>query len=115
MIAPMVFLAVGIALGPGAVIAQVDPPRAPGQSAFTALDADRDGSISRIEAAALPSLNTQFTLMDQNRNGALEPAEFARFEMLDPGDRDTRTPPPLGSTPPPEGSTPPPDGSMPPP
>jgi hypothetical protein len=49
---------------------------------LNALDADRDGSISRAEAAANPGLATQFVTLDSNTNGALEPAEFARFETL---------------------------------
>ena len=80
------------------------------QASLTTLDTNRDGSVSRVEATALSSLDAQFDLLDENRNGALEPAEFARFEELDRAE-----PPPLGSTPPRGTPLPPPDGSTPPP
>jgi hypothetical protein len=140
MVVPMIFFTAGLTLASsGVVVAQTEVPRAPGQSAFTALDQDKDGSISHIEATSNASLSAQFTLLDENRNGALEPAEFARFETLGaettpgtPASPDTgtppgmsgtlrnpppntSTPPPLGTTPPPDSSTPPPDGSEPPP
>ena len=110
---------------------QTDPP-----SALGALDANRDGSISLDEAGTNPRLTRHFMTLDQNANGALEPAEFARFETLGaastrgtPGSPSspgspapaTGTPPassttaPAGATPPPSGSTPAPSGSTPPP
>lgn len=138
MVVPLIFFTAGLTLASsGVVVAQVSVPRQPGESSFTALDHNKDGSISRIEATSHRSLSEQFTLLDQNQNGALEPAEFARFETLGaettpgtPGDTgappgmsgtlrnpppNTSTPPPLGATPPPDSSTPPPDGSTPPP
>lgn len=48
--------------------------------ALTTLDTDKDGSVSRMEAEANKELNKQFPTLDRNHNGALEPAEFARFE-----------------------------------
>jgi hypothetical protein len=117
MLVPLVFLTAGLTLASGGVaVAQSSPDRAPGQTSLTALDADKDGSISRIEATALPSLSADFTLLDQNRNGALEPAEFAQFETL--GAETTKGNPaeppvtPPGTSPPPD-STPP--GKVPPP
>ena len=125
MIVPLVFFTAGLTLASGGTaVAQTAPPRAPGQTSMQALDTNRDGSISRIEATSLPSLSAQFRLLDQNQNGALEPAEFARFETLGaetppgepPGNPPAGTrPPPLGSTPPPDSTTPAPDGSRPPP
>ena len=140
MVVPMILFTAGLTLASsGVVVAQVSVPRAPGESTFTALDRNKDGSISAIEATSHRSLSDQFTLLDQNQNGALEPAEFARFETLGaettpgtPASPDTgtprgmsgtlrnpppntSTPPPLGSTPPPDSSTPPPNGSTPPP
>lgn len=46
-----------------------------------ALDTDRDGSISAKEAQAVPELAKEFGELDRNGDGALEPAEFARFEQ----------------------------------
>lgn len=83
------------------------------------LDANHDGSISPTEAQSNPALSGQFLLLDINGDGALEPAEFARFEMTGAattrGTPGTTVPPPMGSTPPPMGTTPPPNGSTPPP
>jgi hypothetical protein len=138
MVVPMIFFTAGLTLASsGIAVAQNSAPRAPGQTAFSALDQNKDGSISRIEATSDQSLGAQFTLLDQNQDGALEPAEFARFETLGaetspgtPADAgaprgmsgtlstpppNTGTPPPSGSTPPPSGSTPPPDSGSPPP
>jgi hypothetical protein len=59
----------------------VPPAGTTGQDApLQSLDTDRDGSISMQEAARNPGLSAQFLTLDKNGNGALEPAEFARFE-----------------------------------
>lgn len=120
----------------GAALAQIPAPMgpAPGRTQLGTLDTDRDGSISRTEATINPSLSAQFPMLDRNSNGALEPAEFARFESEAGMGRvpaapnppaslqlDTNTPapmttpPPMTSTPPPLKSTPPPLGTSPPP
>jgi hypothetical protein len=75
----------------------VPPPGATGQDAsLRALDADRDGTISMQEANRNQTLSGQFLTLDRNGNGALEPAEFARFEA-------GGTAPNAGSTTPPAG------------
>jgi hypothetical protein len=104
MIVPLVFFTAGLTLASasGVAVAQAPP--------LGTLDTNRDGSVSRIEATALPSLDAQFTLLDENQNGALEPAEFARYEELD-----RESTPPLGTTPRRGTPFPPPDGSTPPP
>jgi hypothetical protein len=120
-------LPAGLALASGLELAQAPtaPTPAPGQTSLTALDTDKDGSISRLEARWDPALSAQFPTLDRNGNGALEPAEFARFETLGaestPGDTSPpRGPggfaaPPLNSIPPPLGTSEPPTGASPPP
>lgn len=68
-------LPAGLALAGTLEVAQ-----GPRQDAMTELDTDRNGSISRAEASANPELDARFQVLDRNTNGALEPAEFARFE-----------------------------------
>jgi len=51
-------------------------------STLSGLDVDRDGSVSRAEAVLNPTLTRLFSALDANTNGALEPAEFARFEAI---------------------------------
>ena len=45
------------------------------------LDADQDGKISPEEAAALPALSDQWTVLDANADGMLDQAEFAKMEV----------------------------------
>jgi hypothetical protein len=137
----LALLPASLILASGLQVAQspAPPERVPGQSALGALDADRDGSISPVEAQANPALSAQFPALDQNTNGALEPAEFARFDATAPPPAGAaprhflapsisipppldRIPPPMGVSPPPTGASPPatgtsptPDGSSPPP
>jgi hypothetical protein len=109
----LVFSGAALTQSPGVAGPATDPP-----STLGALDTDRDGSISPAEAAQNPGLAGQFLSLDANFNGALEPAEFARFETLgadstrgtpgapgspgSPAPRDTITPPPpLTGGPPP--------------
>lgn len=127
----LIFSGAALTQSPGTASAPaVDPPQTLG-----ALDADRDGSVSRAEASQNPGLAGQFATLDANGNGALEPAEFSRFETLgadstfgapgapgspgapqNPAARSTVTPPPpMTGTPPPNTGTPPPDSSTPPP
>lgn len=99
------------------------------------LDTDRDGTIDRQEAASSAALASQFTTLDSNRNGALEPAEFSRFEATggattpapgapgsprSPGVPGDTVPQPGGKAPPatsapPSGASPAPDTTTPPP
>ena len=121
-------LPAGLALASGLELAQAPtaPTPAPGQTALTALDTDKDGSISRLEARWDPALSTQFNALDRNANGALEPAEFARFETLGAESTPGSSPPPsrgpggfvappLNSVPPPLGTSEPPTGTSSPP
>lgn len=133
-------LAVGAAalLLAGQGAAQTPAPSvAPGTvdpNSLVSLDRDRDGSISRAEAASNSSLSSQFLTLDANGNGALESAEFSRFESTGTTNGtgstigtpywppNTITPPPpmtptpvpptvpSGTSPAPSGSTTPPGG-----
>jgi hypothetical protein len=117
-------LPAGLALASGLELAQAPTPD-PGQTTLSALDTDRDGSISRIEAQMHPGLAAQFPTLDRNANGALEPAEFARFETLGaettpgtaapPSPRGGFVSPPLNQVPPPLSTEEPPTGTSPPP
>ena len=51
------------------------------QTSYKDLDADQDGNISPEEAAALPALNDQWTVLDANADGMLDQAEFAKMEV----------------------------------
>lgn len=48
---------------------------------FSKIDTDSSGTISKEEAAALPALTDQWTNLDSNMDGALDEAEFAKFEL----------------------------------
>ena len=51
---------------------------------FSLVDADKSGSISKKEAAVVPSLSKQWDNYDSNTDGKLDEAEFARFELAEP-------------------------------
>lgn len=86
-------------------LASVASAQAPAPT-MNSLDTDRDGSLSRYEASAVPGLVGQFQTLDANQNGALESAEFSRFESTGagataPAGGTLTPPPPMGATPPP--------------
>lgn len=49
-----------------------------GKDAFTALDTDDDGMISKDEARRDAALFKTFDKVDEDRNDQMDPAEFAR-------------------------------------
>ncbi|MEJ2687729.1 MAG: EF-hand domain-containing protein [Gammaproteobacteria bacterium] len=51
-----------------------------GGTAFSKLDANHDGKISKQEAAADPALEAHFSQADTNKDGTLEQGEFAAME-----------------------------------
>ncbi len=51
---------------------------------FNQLDADKDGAISKAEAASAPALNDLWDTYDSNEDGKLDEAEFSRFEVAVP-------------------------------
>lgn len=128
----LIFSGAALTQSPGAGMSPPAPAANPPRT-LGALDANRDGSVSREEAAQNAGLAGQFPVLDANANGALEPAEFSRFESLGaesttgtsaapdrtapstPPPRSTVTPPPpLTGTPPPQTATPPPASAPPP-
>ena len=48
--------------------------------AFAKLDADKDGNISKKEAAKDKGLTAKWATLDMNKDGKLDPGEFAAFE-----------------------------------
>jgi hypothetical protein len=46
------------------------------QGAFTALDRNGDGMISRVEALGDPEIHKRFAAFDRDRDGALSPPEY---------------------------------------
>ncbi len=83
----------------GAAFAQSTPPpsgsttkspgSAPGSSTavmeYSRLDKDKDGMISKKEAASNKSLTAQWSTLDVNKDSKLDEAEFAQFEAETPG------------------------------
>lgn len=55
---------------------------------WKALDKDANGIISDVEAAQRSELFTRFHELDANRNGQIEAAELARFEIEAPREAD---------------------------
>jgi hypothetical protein len=50
---------------------------------YTDLDLNEDGAISKVEATAMPGLSDKWDALDQNADGMLDPAEFAKLETMD--------------------------------
>jgi len=66
-----------------APITSPNPPPPPAASTakptLQALDKNRDGSISKDEAATDPELAKMFGQLDRNRDGKLDSGEFANY------------------------------------
>lgn len=52
----------------------------PMSKAFKAADVNGDGKVSRDEARQVTGLMEQFDTCDKNKDGMLEPAEFATMK-----------------------------------
>lgn len=59
----------------------ISPSGASGSSEYTKLDKDKDGNISRKESVANKDLSKKWDRLDVNKDGKLDTAEFAAFEI----------------------------------
>jgi hypothetical protein len=80
---------VAIAACAGLATAQTSPstPSTPSTStsggsgeAFTRLDSDKDGMVSKKEASKNKELTSKWDTLDTNKDGKLDQGEFAAFE-----------------------------------
>lgn len=94
----MPLAALAATLACGAVLAQTSPPTSPSPGSttdsissdtkssglagveYTKIDKDKDGTLSKKEAAANKELTKQWVTLDVNKDGKLDEAEFAQFE-----------------------------------
>jgi EF hand len=53
------------------------PDRATIEAAFARADANKDGLLTKDEAARLPAIAAKFAQLDVNKDGMLNPEEFA--------------------------------------
>jgi hypothetical protein len=61
--------------------ASVSPPPSPASAAaFSQIDTDRDGVISKQEASSFSAVEVIFDDADANRDGALDADEFSRTQ-----------------------------------
>ena len=65
---------------------------------FAKLDADGDGTISRLEALKDPEVLRTFRRADANKDGRLDPREFATAQMLSRLERPASDPKPRLAT-----------------
>lgn len=56
------------------------------QTTWADLDADKDGSLSKTEAAGVPALAADFDKADANGDGKLSPDEYRAFAAAKNGD-----------------------------
>jgi EF hand len=72
--------ALAIVLAAGAAFAQQTPPAPTGTSSmdYSKLDTNGDGVISKDEAKGDPSLSSQFSTLDADKDGKLSSSELAK-------------------------------------
>lgn len=51
------------------------------QAMYSAADADQDGVLNEAEAQSVPGLPEQWSEVDANKDGQVDQAEFAQFEI----------------------------------
>ncbi len=84
-------LAIALVQAGEPVVPQEPAPADAPKIDFAELDADRDGNLSRQEALPTADLHASFDLLDVDRNQALSPTEFARWNRA--GSAQPKTPP----------------------
>lgn len=52
-------------------------------TAYQALDTNKDGMISQEEGQSMQGLTDQWAQLDVNMDGQLDEAEFAKFELME--------------------------------
>ena len=68
---------VGAGIGLTGIVHAADDPKA-ADADFKKLDTDRDGALSKEEASRMQGLLELFDAADANKDGKLDPSEFAR-------------------------------------
>ena len=79
-----------IAAFAGLAVAQTSTPSTPtapsaSPSAFSKLDADKNGMVSKKEASKNKDLTSRWDTLDTNKDGNLDQGEFAAFEIAPTG------------------------------
>ncbi|NRF69381.1 EF-hand domain-containing protein [Aquincola sp. S2] len=59
-------------------------PADPAEAAFRSADTNKDGQLSREEAAKLPAIAARFDELDKNKDGALSWEEFRAGQRAAP-------------------------------
>lgn len=57
------------------------------KAGFDAADSNKDGAITRSEAASFAALEQQFDSADINNNGLIEPDEFKQIEVTEQAEK----------------------------
>jgi len=68
----------GLAVAQTAATPSTAPSASP--SAFTKLDSDKNGMVSKKEASKNKELTSKWDILDTNKDGNLDQGEFAAFE-----------------------------------
>ena len=72
----------GLAVAQTSPTPSASPSMAPSTSpsAFTKLDSDKNGMVSKKEASKNKELTSKWDILDTNKDGNLDQGEFAAFE-----------------------------------
>jgi Ca2+-binding EF-hand superfamily protein len=57
------------------------------ESGFDAVDSNKDGAITRGEAASFAALEQRFESADTNHNGLIERDEYKQIEVMDEAEK----------------------------